>query len=370
MIKNKNIETILVLLTGIMFIGMLIAEILYVLFISNPLGSTWYSGIITNIPFLLVVIYLGLCIEKDYVSEKQYKRRILFWFFGSIVGFALINILIMITMIPDTLFGIVSWLRWSVIIGSGLGLIIGFFESRSIEKAVQAEREKICADEVEEKKNMLSYLNATLRHEVLNTASVVIGYSDHIMNEYSDDKTIKDTMNIIKTQTEDMEDVIEDVRLLLESTQENVEPIPIDLNELLNDEIENLQNANSNVKVTVDSEEKSIIKAKKPISRAFSNILWNAVEHNDSDVPRIQIKIKKDGDYIITDIKDNGPGIPKSELENLFNKEIRHDSNHGLGLTLSKTLISSYNGSLNVLNTGEDGSTFRIKLPEGSYSNK
>lgn len=369
MISNKNTEPILILLTAVAFIFLLITETLYVLFISNPLGSTWLSGIITSLPFVLVLIYLGFYIDGYYTSKKKYRQRILYWSFSSLVAFTLINIVIMITMLPDTLFGIFSWLRWSAVVGSGLGLIIGFFESRSIEKAVLAERKRICKEKAEKKKDILEYLNATLRHEVLNTASIVIGYSDHLMREYSDDDTVTDTMNTIKTQTEDMEDVIEDVRVLLESTEGDVELKPIDLSKLVEKEIENLRDKYQGIEVSVDFEENTIIKAKDPVSRAFSNLLSNAVEHNDSDTPRIRVEIKKDEDYIVTDIIDNGSGIRESELKRLFNDEIEYDSNHGLGLTISETLIDNYNGSLNILNTGEDGTTFRVKLPKASNSN-
>lgn len=84
MIPNKSKESMLILLTGVIFICILIVETLYVSFISNPLGSTWFSGIITSVPFVLILLYLGFYIDKNYVSKKKYQRRILYWFFGSL----------------------------------------------------------------------------------------------------------------------------------------------------------------------------------------------------------------------------------------------------------------------------------------------
>lgn len=360
--RDNTKTSIIIALVGVIYMIFILIEASYILFISNPLGSTWYSGMITSIPFIVIVIYGSLSINDSFIS-KEHHIRILYWFLGSSITFVLINIFIMITMPPDTLFQILSWLRWSLTIGSGSGLIIGAFESRSIEKAIQAEREKVCAEEAEEKRKMLAYLNATLRHEVLNTASVVIGYSDLLLSKHQDDEDVSANANIIKEQTEDMENVIEDVRLLLESTQEESDTIPIDVNDMLKQETKTLKKAKNEVDINTNFEENVVADAQKPIQRAFSNILWNAVEHNDNDIPKIKITTDVSSDDVLIYIKDNGPGIPESELDELFEKEIRHDANHGLGLTLTKTLIKSYDGSLVVEETNNNGTTFKITLP-------
>lgn len=76
--------------------------------------------------------------------------------------------------------------------------------------------------------------------------------------------------------------------------------------------------------------------------------------------------VDEDGENITIFIEDNGPGIPESKRDTLFHHETRHDDNHGLGLTLTQTLINNYGGTVDVPETGADGTVFKLTLPRAT----
>lgn len=347
---------------GLFLILVILVEALYVLFISNPLGTVWIAGLATSLPFTLGIIYAGVWLKDSFVPASRYERVGLRGLAGLGI-FSVINILIMLTMPPDSTLRVVSWGRWAVTLGAGVGLLVGVFETRSIERAVQAERERVRAKEAEAKEELLSYLNATLRHEVLNTASVIVGHANLALSEYDNRETVTDSVKTIKAHTREMEAVIEDVRLLLQATSSETEIKTIDVTDLLTQEIDTLQETHGKLTIETSLPDHAFVQANKPLRRAFANILWNAVEHNDNETPRIEVTVDEEPENITICIEDNGPGISESELSTLFQQEIRHDANHGLGLTLTQTLINSYGGTLDVPETGPDGTAFKLTLP-------
>lgn len=350
---------------GLCLAFVILTEAVYVSVISNPLGTVWVAGLVTSLPFTVTIIYAGRWLKDSFVPANRYKR-VGQWCLGGLATFVLMNISIMITMQPDSVLRLVSWGRWATTLGAGVGLLVGVFEARSIEQAVRAERERVRAKEAEAKEDLLSYLNATLRHEVLNTASIIVGHANLALSDYEDKQTVTDSVETIKSHTQEMEAVIEDVRLLLQATSNDADTQAIDVTDLLVEEIDTLRATHEEVTIETSLPEHAFAQANKPLRRAFANILWNAVEHNDSDSPLIEVAINQEPETISIHISDNGPGIPDSELDNLFEQEVRHDANHGLGLSLTQTLMNSYGGTLEVIDTGPEGTEFKLTLPRAT----
>jgi Signal transduction histidine kinase len=342
-----------------------VGEGLYVLLVANPLGMTWVAGLVTSLPFTVALLYGGRWLSGSSVSASRYSS-VCRWCLGGLAFFLLINSLIMITLPPDSVLRLVSWARWAATLGAGTGLIIGGFEARAIEQAVQTERERVRAEEASARETRLSYLNATLRHEVLNTAHVIIAMADLAAVEHEDRDTVPDYMETIKARTRDMESVIDDVRVLLQASRDAVDPQPLDVTELLTEEVATVRQSHVPVSVETDMPEQAIVMGDQPLRRAFANLLSNAVEHNDSDCPRVEVTVNRTPETVVVRIADDGPGIPESEQSALFDREIRYDDNHGLGLVLTQTLVDTYNGTLDLTETGPDGTVFSITLQRGS----
>ncbi|UJF20363.1 HAMP domain-containing histidine kinase (plasmid) [Vibrio sp. SS-MA-C1-2] len=112
-----------------------------------------------------------------------------------------------------------------------------------------------------------------------------------------------------------------------------------------------------------------------PVSlrRVIENLLNNACLYGKSEDGKAYISIQSDVDYSLNIfkviIRDKGKGIPASQLDSVFkpfyriNKERNtENSNVGLGLSTSRSIILSYGGSL-ILKNHPDGLSAIIELP-------
>src|SRR6185312_9189924 len=105
------------------------------------------------------------------------------------------------------------------------------------------------------------------------------------------------------------------------------------------------------------------------IRQILVNLLTNAHEYSPEGAS-IEVTVGVVGDDVEIAVTDNGPGIPESQLEHIFERFVRGDAGltqrvggTGLGLAISKSLVELHGGMLAVESTVGIGSTFRFRLP-------
>ncbi|WEN43296.1 Sensor histidine kinase GlrK [Thauera sp. GDN1] len=101
---------------------------------------------------------------------------------------------------------------------------------------------------------------------------------------------------------------------------------------------------------------------------AFSNLLANAVAFSPAD-GRIEIEIGVDGERVVIDCRDQGPGIEPAELERIFEPFFQGSRSSGapvkgsgIGLAIVHEFISAHHGTVRALPSAH-GAHFRIELP-------
>jgi signal transduction histidine kinase len=107
------------------------------------------------------------------------------------------------------------------------------------------------------------------------------------------------------------------------------------------------------------------------IDRAVANLLDNAVKYSNGD-RWIGVTLARKGDEVTLAVSDHGIGIPRDELERIFERFHRvstglvHDvKGSGLGLPLVRHIAEAHGGSVTVESELDTGSTFTIHLPIG-----
>lgn len=105
------------------------------------------------------------------------------------------------------------------------------------------------------------------------------------------------------------------------------------------------------------------VKYGRLIVLAFENLLRNSAQHADND-PNVEVKISRSGDTLEILFGDDGPGIDPSIQEKLFGKGVSTGPDgKGLGLYLTKTIVESENGTIELIPKDDSGCCFLIKLP-------
>ena len=63
-------------------------------------------------------------------------------------------------------------------------------------------------------------------------------------------------------------------------------------------------------------------------------------------------------------VKDTGGGIPEALRERIFDSFLTGDrAGTGLGLAITKRILKGHEGDLKLIDTGPEGTTFRLTLP-------
>lgn len=103
------------------------------------------------------------------------------------------------------------------------------------------------------------------------------------------------------------------------------------------------------------------------IRRAVTNLILNALVHNDADV-KIIVQLEQKEHTHIT-IKDNGKGIEEAELEKVFDRYYRGTNTagthagSGLGMAIAKDIIQKHGGDITIQSIIGEGTTIDIQLP-------
>ncbi|WP_339105222.1 HAMP domain-containing sensor histidine kinase [Haloterrigena salinisoli] len=319
-------------------------------------------GVVTTIPFLAGIAFGGYWLRTGDLSPSRYPR-VAGWSLAGLVGFLLVNLALIAVMPTESWAHVVSWSRWAVALGAGIGLLVGCLEGRAIERSLAAERASLRAEHAAEQREYLDYLNGILRHEVLNTATIINGYASLLYEEAATTDQQRRWAEVVIDESEEMSTVIDDVRILLQSTDGEWELEPVDVSRVLTDEVRKLEHKWEPVDVETSIPPNVSVRADQLVARVFGNLLSNAVEHNDAAIPHVAITVDPGPETVRIEIADNGPGIHDATLETLFDRTESHGSSHGIGLYLVRQLVTRYDGAVEVTETGPDGTTFTVELP-------
>src|SRR5688500_18312029 len=108
--------------------------------------------------------------------------------------------------------------------------------------------------------------------------------------------------------------------------------------------------------------------------QVFLNLLDNAIKYSDSGA-RVDVELEEDDSTLTVRIRDTGVGIPKEDLNQLFERFYRVDKDRsratggsGLGLAISKQIVEMHGGSISVESEVDVGSVFEVSLPKAFLS--
>lgn len=225
-------------------------------------------------------------------------------------------------------------------------------------------------------------LAANVSHELRTPLTVIRGSEDFVdklnAGEIQSIDEIKRWANRILSNAVRMQDIVEDF-LTLSNKGELKKMGTFDPYSIVMKSIGNLNDypPAKNVKIIPPKEDAYPLGFGngKLIVRIITNLLTNAVkyiEYDDKTVPNeVKVNIVTTGDRIGIQVEDNGRGIPKNDLNHLFERFYRVDNSgsrevggSGLGLAIAKELTDVHDGTINVTSVLNSGSTFTLFLPK------
>jgi signal transduction histidine kinase len=237
---------------------------------------------------------------------------------------------------------------------------------------------------IEAQKQQLERLNAQKNellgiaaHDLRNPLSAVQVYAELLMRMLNDNLTEKqqDFLERIHQSSVFMTHLIDDLLDLskIEAGTLVLEKVCCDYAALVRQNVRVNAVLAEKKQVAVDLEIAAMLPAlaldPHKIEQVLNNLLSNAVKFSH---PRttIVVRVTPRDNLVMTEVIDQGQGIPREELPHIFKTFHRSsvqatggEKSTGLGLAIAKKIIEGHGGTLNVTSQVGQGSTFFFALP-------
>jgi len=172
-----------------------------------------------------------------------------------------------------------------------------------------------------------------------------------------------------------MSTLVRDVLSLsrLEHAADDSELVPLILNDTLQKTVDRWAAiaTQQNVTLALDDapETFSVLAAEEPLIRVFTNIIENAILYNRPG-GSVVISMHRREKNVCINIQDTGVGIAKTDVEKIFDRFYRADKSRsrrtggsGLGLSIARSILESFHGSIAMESAVNIGTTVHISLP-------
>ena len=208
-------------------------------------------------------------------------------------------------------------------------------------------------------------------HELKTPLAVLKNSLDVLeIDENPSEEDYKYTVAIFKKQTERMISLVNNLFTMSEQKDYHFNDT-VDINIIINDIINDLSKEIEDKSLSINTYGKSLsVKGNSVmLNHAISNIIQNAVKYNNKN-GSIDIITEEVNKKCIITIKDTGVGIEKGKEKEIFEPFYRVDTSRsrkiggaGLGLAITKDIISRHGGGVSYTPNESGGSIFEITLP-------
>lgn len=210
-------------------------------------------------------------------------------------------------------------------------------------------------------------LNRVFRHNIRNDLDVIRSHAEFVLEEGSENgnrSEFDESIVQILDMTDNIEQLSSDTRTIERLARNSAtDSHLVSLPQLVNTVVESAVRDGSDVSVAVDVPAVELSMNREQFRFALRNLVDNAVEHNDSSSPRVEVRAVERASELRITVTDNGPGIPDAEWE-VIEAGREEALNHltSLGLWGTKWAVQQMGGELS-RRDGEGGATVVINLP-------
>ncbi len=147
-----------------------------------------------------------------------------------------------------------------------------------------------------------------------------------------------------------------------------------DIVDIVNKSVESFstlfENKNIKLETLFSISEKNIFVDAEQIKCVIINLISNAFKYTDKN-GEVLVSVKENEDNVYISVKDDGIGIEKEEIENIFENLYRVEKSRvkdvdgfGIGLSISKNIVEAHSGKIYVRSEINVGSEFIVVLPK------
>lgn len=215
-----------------------------------------------------------------------------------------------------------------------------------------------------------------ITHELKTPLSTISLASEALSNaNVNDEDKLKRYLGVIKDETRRLQSLIENVLTTSITEKEGfkLNKEKVDLFDVIKETVNrtqvNIEANNGKLDFDFDTDDIKVYGDKLHLTNVLYNLFDNAIKYRKGQ-PEINLSIKKQKDWVLITVSDNGIGIKKEDQARIFDSlyrvptgNIHNVKGFGLGLNYCKNIINKHNGTIEVESTLGVGTTFTVKLP-------
>ncbi len=218
-----------------------------------------------------------------------------------------------------------------------------------------------------------------IAHELKTPLNVLAMYSESLLDDgISSDEHRIEAANVIHDEVERLSNLIQNLLSISQCELGGlvIEHQRVRMKDFLQDIFDNIAKSdkNKNIKFELNlPNEMSASNIDKALMRiAINNLLTNAIKYNKQG-GTVTLEARETEHFVEINVIDEGYGISEEDQKLIFDKffrseddNIRRQTGHGLGLSLTQQIIQIHQGEISVNSTLDKGSLFQIKLDKES----
>ena len=218
-------------------------------------------------------------------------------------------------------------------------------------------------------------LAAGVAHEINNPLTTIGGFSEIVLRELPADSVLRNDVQLILREAQRARDVVR--RLLDFARQSEPHRNSVDLNELVREVVSLMRSAASVRDVTVEERYAPELPWASVDANQFKQVVLNLLNNAAQAMPKggtLMISVgsaeRETRRGIEITVKDSGVGIPRENLERIFEPFYTTkspDEGTGLGLAVSYRIVREHDGVINVSSEVGKGTTFTVWIPTDNF---
>ena len=216
---------------------------------------------------------------------------------------------------------------------------------------------------------------ADASHELRTPIAVILAESEYGMLDDATEEERKEALEVICTQGKKMSLLISQLLAMSRTEHEsrNGRYEKTDLTKVIESVCQELKGKASekNIKIETSCEDEIYLRAEQMgLTRVFVNLISNSIQYGNAG-GYIKVSAVTMREKVVCKIEDDGIGIAKENLPNIFKRFYRVDKarttgeevHAGLGLSMVEILVKKYGGTIEVDSEIGRGTTFTLRFP-------
>jgi two-component system sensor histidine kinase ChvG len=227
---------------------------------------------------------------------------------------------------------------------------------------------------LDERVRFIESFAADVSHEFKNPLAS-IRTATEMLAEVDEPQQRSRFLRIVEREIARMESLLSGVREItsIDAQLTTEERHPVDVRTILQTIVDGFrlrENAQVSIDLEAPAEPCVVIASEDRLIQVFVNILENAISFSPAGGV-VTIKAMIGTGMVETVVSDEGPGIPETNLQRVFERFFTHRrdeprsraSHTGLGLAIVKAIVEGYGGTVSAVNGGKGGARFEVRLP-------